>query len=219
MRDFRLGRPVPRTEDTRLLRGGGRYTDDIPSPNVAHLYLLRSPHAAAKIRNIDLAAARAAAGAISVFSGIDALRDGLGSFASFVPRNRPDGSSFVPPYRVLAVDQVQHVGDPVVAIVAETIEQAKDAAELVIVDYETLPAVVDTASAASPGQPAVWDEAPDNICFVFQLGDRRPSTLSLRKQTTSSTRRFGSAASSPTLWRPRGYWKLRSRTRSLHPVR
>ena len=199
MRDFRLGRPVPRTEDTRLLRGGGRYTDDIPSPNVAHLYLLRSPHAAAKIRNIDLAGARAAAGVISVFSGVDALGDGLGSFASFVPRNRPDGSSFVPPYRVLAVDRVQHVGDPVVAIVAETLEHAKDAAELVIVDYETLPAVVDTASAVSPGQPAVWDEAPDNICFVFQLGNKKAvdSIFAKAKHVIDETFRISRVIANP----------------------
>ena len=100
MREFRLGRAVPRTEDARLLRGGGRYTDDISLPDAAHLHVVRSPHAAARLRNIDLAEARAAAGVISVFSGADAVRDGLGTFASFVPRNRPDGSSFVPPYRV-----------------------------------------------------------------------------------------------------------------------
>ena len=173
MKEFRLGRAIPRTEDARLVRGEGRYTDDISQSDAARLYVVRSPHAAARLRNINLAEARAAAGVISVFSGADAVRDGMGTFASFVPRNRPDGSSFVPPYRVLAVDQVRHVGDPIFAIVAETLEQARDAAELVTVDYETLPAVVDTASAASPGQPAVWDEAPDNICFVFRLGDTK----------------------------------------------
>ena len=171
MREFRIGGAVPRTEDSRLLRGGGRYTDDIAPPGAAYLHVVRSPHAAARLRHIDLVQARSAPGVISVLTGADAMRDGLGTFASFVPRNRPDGSSFVPPYRVLAVDRVRHVGDPIVAIVAETLEQAKDAAELLAVDYETLPAIVDTASAALPGQPPVWDETPDNICFVFQLGD------------------------------------------------
>ena len=110
---------------------------------------------------------------ISIFSGLDALQDGLEPFASFVPRNRPDGSSFVPPYRVLAVDKVRHVGDPIVAVVAESPEQAKDAAERIIVNYEVLPAVVDTSSAACPGQPAVWEDAPDNICFLFRLGEKK----------------------------------------------
>jgi aerobic carbon-monoxide dehydrogenase large subunit len=173
MREFALGREVPRTEDARLLRGGGTYTDDLPSLDCARLYLLRSPHAAAKLRQIDAAKAKTAAGVLGVFLGTDAERDGLGTFSSFVPRNRPDGSSFVPPYRVLAVDQVRHVGDPVVAIVAETLEQAKDASELINIDYDILPAVVEPASATSRGQPAVWDEAPDNICFVFRLGDSR----------------------------------------------
>ena len=173
MREFALGGAIPRTEDARLLRGMGRYTDDIPQPATAYLHVLRSPHAAAIIQDIDVAGARNAAGVISIFSGLDALQDGLETFASFVPRNRPDGSSFVPPYRVLAVDKVRHVGDPIVAVVAESPEQAKDAAERIIVNYEVLPAVVDTSSAACPGQPAVWEDAPDNICFLFRLGDKK----------------------------------------------
>jgi aerobic carbon-monoxide dehydrogenase large subunit len=173
MREFVLGGAIPRTEDARLLRGMGRYTDDIPQPAIAYLHVVRSPHAAAIVQKIDVAEARNTAGVVSIFSGDDALRDGLATFASFVPRNRPDGSNFVPPYRVLGVDKVRHVGDPIVAVVAESPEQAKDAAERIIVNYETLPAVVDTSSAARPGQPAVWEEAPDNICFVFRLGDKK----------------------------------------------
>src|SRR3984957_9841758 len=199
MREFALGREVPRTEDARLLRGGGTYTDDLPSLDCARLYLLRSPHAAAKLRQIDAAKAKTAAGVLGVFLGTDAERDGLGTFSSFVPRNRPDGSSFVPPYRVLAVDRVRHVGDPIVAIVAETLEQAKDAAELVAVDYETLPAVVDTASAASPGQPAVWDEAPDNICFVFRLGDTKAAEaiFAMAKHVVDETFRISRVIANP----------------------
>ena len=173
MREFALGGAIPRTEDARLLRGMGRYTDDIPQPATAYLHVLRSPHAAAIIQNIDVAEARNAAGVISIFTGLDALQDGLETFASFVPRNRPDGSSFVPPYRVLAVDKVRHVGDPIAAVVAESPEQAKDAAERIVVNYEVLPTVVDTLSAACPGQPAVWEDAPDNICFLFRLGDKK----------------------------------------------
>jgi aerobic carbon-monoxide dehydrogenase large subunit len=172
MREFRLGAAVPRSEDPRLLRGQGRYTDDLSLPDVAYLYVLRSPHAAAKLRKVDAATARTKPGVLAIFTGTDAICDGLGTFASFVPRTRPDGSTFVPPYRVLAVDRVRHIGDPVAAVIAETVEHAKNAAELVEVDYEILPAIVDTASAALPGQPSVWDEAPENICFVFRLGDK-----------------------------------------------
>ena len=156
-----------------MLRGRGRYTDDILLPATAHLWVLRSPHAAAEICKIDIADAKSAPGVIAILTGADAVSDGLGTFASFVQRNRADGSSFVPPFRILATDRVRHVGDAVVAIIAETIQQAKDAAERITVDYKIMPAVIDTASAALAGQPAVWEEAPDNICFVFGLGDRK----------------------------------------------
>ncbi len=173
MREFDLGRAVPRTEDFQLLRGRGRYTDDIDLPRQAHLYLLRSPHAAARLRAIDVGAAATAPGVLAVLTGKDAEADGLGTFSSAVQRKRRDGSAnFVPPYRVLALDRVRHVGEPVAAVVAESLAQAKDAAELVAVDWEVLPSVTDTASAPLPGVPAVWDEVPDNICFVYEIGGK-----------------------------------------------
>lgn len=173
MREFDLGRAVPRIEDAQLLRGRGRYTDDITLPRQSHLYVLRSPHAAARIRAMNTAAATCAPGVLAVLIGADATAAGLGTFASRVQRRRPDGSpNFVPPYRVLALDRVHHVGEPVAAIIAETVAQAKDAAELVEIDYEILPAVTDTAAAAMPGTPPVWDEVPDNICFLHEIGDK-----------------------------------------------
>jgi len=173
MREFELGRAVPRTEDIPLLCGRGRYTDDIVLPRQSHLYVLRSPHAAARIRGIDTAAAVAAPGVLLVLTGADAARDRLGTFASRVQRRRPDGSAnFVPPYRVLAFDRVHHVGEPVVAIIAESIAAAKDAAELVEIDWEILASVTDTAAATAAGAPIVWDEVPDNICFVYPVGDK-----------------------------------------------
>jgi carbon-monoxide dehydrogenase large subunit len=173
MREFDLGRAVPRTEDFQLLRGRGRYTDDIVLPRQAQLYVLRSPHAAARIRGIDTDAAKAAPGVLAVLTGAEVEADGLGPLRPRVSRKRPDGSpNFATPYRILALDRVRHVGDPVVAIIAETLVQAKDAAELVDVDYEILPAVTDTAATVASGAPAVWDEVPDNICFVQQLGDK-----------------------------------------------
>jgi carbon-monoxide dehydrogenase large subunit len=173
MREMGLGRAIPRTEDWRLLRGRGRYTDDIVLPRQARLHVVRSPHAAARIRSIDTAAALAAPGVVAIVTGEDVAREGFGTFASRVTRQRPDGRpNFVPPYRPLAVDRVHHVGEPVAAVVAETLEQAKDAAELIALDYEILPSVTDTAEAAKPGAPTVWSEAPGNVCFLFKLGDQ-----------------------------------------------
>ncbi|MGH6991076.1 MAG: xanthine dehydrogenase family protein molybdopterin-binding subunit, partial [Stellaceae bacterium] len=140
MREFDLGRAVPRTEDLLLLRGRGRYTDDIDLPRAAHMYVLRSPHAAARIRGIDAAAAQNASGVVGVLTGRDAATDGLGTFRGRIARKRPDGSpNYQPAYRILALDRVQHVGDPVAAVIAETLAQAKDAAELIAIDYEILP--------------------------------------------------------------------------------
>ncbi|HEV3174981.1 MAG TPA: xanthine dehydrogenase family protein molybdopterin-binding subunit, partial [Stellaceae bacterium] len=173
MREMGLGRAIARTEDWRLLRGRGRYTDDITLPREARLHVLRSPHAAARIRAIDTAAALAAPGVLAVVTGADMAKEGFATFASRVMRQRPDGKpNFVPPYRPLAAERVQHVGEPVAAIVAESLDQAKDAAELVQVDYEILPSVTDTAEAARPGAPTVWEEAPGNICFLYKLGDK-----------------------------------------------
>jgi len=172
MREYDLGRAVPRTEDFRLLRGRGRYTDDIVLPRAAHLYVLRSPHAAARIRKIETDPAASMPGVIAILTGQDAVDDGLGFLRARISRKQPDGSaSFQTPYRILALDRVHHVGDPVVAMIAETLAEAKDAAEAIAVDYETLPAVTDTAQAAAPGAPNVWDEAPGNICFVEHLGN------------------------------------------------
>ena len=172
MREYDLGRAVPRTEDFRLLRGRGRYTDDIVLPRAAHLYVLRSPHAAARIRKIETDPAASMPGVIAILTGQDAVDDGLGFLRARISRKRPDGSaSFQTPYRILALDRVHHVGDPVVAVIAETLAEAKDAAESIAIDYEMLPAVTDTAQAAAPGAPHVWDEAPGNICFVEHLGN------------------------------------------------
>ncbi|HXZ02267.1 MAG TPA: xanthine dehydrogenase family protein molybdopterin-binding subunit [Stellaceae bacterium] len=173
MREFDLGRAVPRTEDFRLLRGRGRYTDDIDLPRKAHLYVLRSQHAAARIRAIKTGAAAAAPGVLAILTGKDAQADGLGTFSSAVRRKRPGGAdNFVPPYRVLALDRVHHVGEPVAAVVAESLAEAKDAAEFVEIDWEILPSVTDTTAASLPGAAVVWEEVPDNLCFVHELGDK-----------------------------------------------
>ena len=191
MRELGLGNPVPRTEDLYLLRGLGQYTDDISLPRQTCLYVLRSPHAAARIRGIDTSGALAAPGVLAVLTGADVVAAGFGTFASRVPRKRADGSpSFVPPYRPLAVERVQHVGDPVAAIVAETLAEAKDAAELIAVDYDVLPSVTDTEATLLPGAPAVWNAVPDNICFVHKAGDKAASDAAFARAHHVARQRF-----------------------------
>ncbi|WP_144182748.1 xanthine dehydrogenase family protein molybdopterin-binding subunit [Elioraea rosea] len=167
-----LGAPVRRVEDGRLLRGRGRYTDDHRLADAAHMVLVRSPHAAARIRGIDASAALAMPGVLGVLTGGDLEQ--LGALQTSVARNLPDGSPMPrPPYRILATDAARFVGDPVAAVVAETRAIARDAAEVVAVEWETLPAVTDASAALEPGAPAVWPEqAPDNLCFLFSLGNR-----------------------------------------------
>jgi len=173
MREFTLGSSVPRIEDVQLVRGHGRYVDDISFPGQIHLHVLRSPHASARIGRIDTSAAVAAPGVIAVFTSADLDADNIGPLPSRMRRKRKDGTpNFEALLRPLARDRVALVGDPVVAIVAETLAAAKDAAELVEIDYDERPAVTDTAAAVAPGAPAVWEEAPDNVCFVEQVGNK-----------------------------------------------
>ncbi len=170
---FGVGQGVPRWEDPRLLRGGGRYSDDLNRPGQAHGHVLRSPHAHARIDALDTAAARAAPGVLAVYTGDDIAAAGLGNIPCAVPRHKPDGSAmFTPPHPALKRDRVRLVGDYVAFVVAETTDQARDAAELIEVDYTPLPSVTATADAVTDGTPAVWDECPDNVCFVFELGDK-----------------------------------------------
>ena len=172
--EFRIGAPIPRVEDLRLVRGRGRYTDDVEVPNAAHMALVRSPHAAARIRSIDVSEARAAQGVLAVLTGADVVADGLGLLRTSVERKRRDGRPMArPPYRLLALDEVHFAGDPVAIVIAETRAAAFDAADLVVVDYEDRPSVTEAAEAVKPHASAVWqEEAPDNVCFVFEQGDR-----------------------------------------------
>jgi carbon-monoxide dehydrogenase large subunit len=173
MGEFAVGQPVPRFEDPRLVRGGGRYVADMALPRMAHGYVLRSPHAHAKIRSIDTTAAKAAPGVIAVVTGADWEASGFGDLPVPSGRKRRDGSPmYRPRYRALVKDRVRWVGDYVAFVVAETYHQAADAAELIEVDYEPLPAIVSTAEAAAPGAALVWDDCPNNICFVHLGGDK-----------------------------------------------
>jgi carbon-monoxide dehydrogenase large subunit len=180
MGQFGIGQPVTRLEDARLLRGQGRYINDVNLPGQAYLVYVRSPHAHATIDAIDSAAALAAPGVLGVYTSGDLVRDGLGTIPVTLKRNRPDGSPmFAKGHRGLAEARVRFVGDPVAAVVAETLMQARDAAELVSVDYADLPSVTDTAQAARPGAPAVWDECPGNVCNVFEVGNKAATAAAI----------------------------------------
>lgn len=172
MQKFGIGQAVPRTEDARLLTGGGRYTDDLALPGQTHAVFVRSPHAHAAIRGIDAADARDLPGVLGIFTVDDLDAEGIGPIRCQSPLKNRDGSPYKAPQRpALARGRVRHVGDAVAVVVAETLDAARDAAERVTVDYDELPAVTDTVGALDPGRPLVWDEAPGNLCFDWETGD------------------------------------------------
>ena len=173
MGEFAVGQGVSRFEDPRLIRGGGRYTDDIKLPGMAHGVVLRSPYAHAKIKSIDITAAKAAPGVLAVLTAADVKAAGYGDLPVPGGLKRRDGTPmYKTRYPILAEDRVRWVGDYVAFVVAETLAQAQDATELIQVDYEELPAITSTAEAPKPGAPRVWEDCPDNICFVELIGDK-----------------------------------------------
>ncbi|MGB8759064.1 MAG: xanthine dehydrogenase family protein molybdopterin-binding subunit [Pseudolabrys sp.] len=191
MGEFAIGQGVSRFEDPRLVRGGGKYIDDVVYPGMAYGVVLRSPHGHAKIISIDTSAAKAAPGVLAVITAADWKTAGLGELPSHGGLKRRDGSPmFKPSYPVLADDRVRWVGDPVAFVVAETQAQAADAAELIAVDYEPLPAVVSTAKAIEPDAAKVWDGCTDNISFVELIGDKAATDAAFAKAAHIVKHRF-----------------------------
>jgi carbon-monoxide dehydrogenase large subunit len=173
MERFGVGQPVPREEDPYLLRGKGRYVDDVRLLDLARAVVLRSPHAHARIRGINADAAKKSPGVLLVLTGESPEVAALGLQVPRMPRKRRDGSpGFNAPQPHLARGVVRYVGDPVALVVAETLNQAKDATELIEVDYEPLPALVSTAAAADPGAVKIWDACPDNVAFYHEVGNK-----------------------------------------------
>ena len=167
-----IGQPVRREEDLRLLKGRGRYVDDIKETNEARSYVLRSPHAHARVVALDTRHALTAPGVLAVLTGEELRRRGLGTLMPGARRRRRNGAAaFVCPQPLLAQERVRYVGDPVAFIVAETLNQAKDAAELIAIEYEPLPAVITAEAALAPDAPAVWDQNPGNEAFFHEVGD------------------------------------------------
>jgi carbon-monoxide dehydrogenase large subunit len=165
-----IGAAVRRKEDSRFLTGKGTYTDDINRPGQVYAHILRSPHAHAEIKGIDTSAAQKAPGVIAVFTGADMQVGGLPCGWLITSK---DGSPMnEPPHPVLAQGKVRHIGDPVAVVIADTRAEAKDAAELINVDYKPLPAAVSGEDALKPGAPRVHDQLPSNLCYDWHLGDK-----------------------------------------------
>ncbi len=173
MREQGIGASVRRKEDQRFLLGKGRYTGDINVAGQTHAYFLRSPHAHAVIEGIDTSAAAAAPGVVAVLTGDDLAADGIGPLICGVTVTSDDGEPHrAPAHPALAQGKVNYVGDHVAVVIAETLTQAQDAAELVDVKYRPLPAVANTGEAAGDGQQQIHEVAPNNVCFNWPFGDK-----------------------------------------------
>jgi aerobic carbon-monoxide dehydrogenase large subunit len=184
-----IGQPVRRKEDFRLLTGRGSFADDVRLPELAHAVIVRSPHAHARIVSVDKGAALAAPGVLAVLTGADYIANGLAP----VPHNAglmgpPDVSVRLRGLEPITTrdypmppDKTRFVGEPVAMVVAESIDQAKDAAELFEIAYEPLPAVTKAADAVKPGAPRLWDDAADNLCIDIEVGDEAATTAAFRR--------------------------------------
>src|SRR5437763_875093 len=163
-----FGASIKRREDPRLITGKGQFVDDVRVPGTTHAAFVRSPHAHARIVRIDASAAKRLQGVVAVYTGKDLVSGGMKPIPTgwLIPNMK------IPAHYPLAVDRARYMGDAVAVVIAESPYVARDAAELVEVDYEPLPAVADPAKAVERGAPPVHDEAADNVCFKWQLGDK-----------------------------------------------
>ena len=175
MTESGIGAAVHRKEDQRFITGNGNYLDDINIARQTYAYFVRSPHAHAKIVSIDTQDAENSEGVVAVFTGKDLTEDEIGPLVCGWVINSKNGDPFkMPNHPALAGDKVRYVGDHVAVVIAETLDQAKDAAEKVNVNYDVLPAIVSTADAAKVGAPQLHDDVPNNVCFDWELGEKQP---------------------------------------------
>jgi carbon-monoxide dehydrogenase large subunit len=198
-----IGKPLLRREDERFLTGRGQYTDDVVLPRQTYGYFLRSPHAHARIRSVDTSAALKAPGVVAIFTGRDIADSKIGGLPCGWLIHSRDGSPMKePPHPIIAADKVLHVGDQVALIVAETAVQAKDAAEAIVVDYEELPAVVDTATA-DQASVALHEAAPDNVCYTWGHGDEAAVDAAFAKAAHVTRLQFENNRLIPNAMEPR----------------
>ncbi len=181
LKKFGIGQPIRRVEDRKFITGAGRYTDDIAPQKAVHAYILRSPHACASFRITDVEAAKAAKGVLAVWTAADVA--GLEGVACQAPLQKADGSMMVAPkWPLLCEGQVMHVGDAVAMVVADTPARARDAAELIGIEYKTGPVVTTVADALKPGAVEVWPKlAPGNIAFDQTMGDKAKTDATFAK--------------------------------------
>ena len=174
MGEYGISQSLPRFEDPKLLRGRGDFIDDENAHGQLHAVMLRSPHAHADIRSVDATAARAAPGVVAIFTGRDYVDSGWGPIPHIGPPvKRRGGADFIlPPFHPLAVDRVRMVGEGVAFVVAESAAAARDAAEMIEIDYAPLAASADTATALDPGVPVVWPDIGSNEALVYEIGNR-----------------------------------------------
>src|SRR6266851_753883 len=169
---FAIGQPVPRSEDPVLLRGEGRYCDDVSLPGQAYAVMVRSHHAHGVIRHIDATAARAMPGVFAIYTAADLAAGGIGPLPPRQVMTNRDGTPMLSPTRTaLATGKVRHVGEAVASVIAETGAAAKDAAEAIVVDIDPLPAVTAPGRAAAPDAPLLYDDVPGNVGLDFHYGD------------------------------------------------
>jgi aerobic carbon-monoxide dehydrogenase large subunit len=179
MTETGIGAPVRRKEDARFLTGRGTYVDDINRPGQLYAYLLRSPHAHAAVGAIDTAKAKAAPGVAAVYTGADMQVGGLP--CGWGIKNKDGSPMAEPPHPVLAQGKVRHIGDPVAVVIADTREHAKDASELIKIDYKVLPAVSSAEAALKPGAPQLHEAAAKNLCYDWHIGDEAATKAAFAK--------------------------------------
>src|SRR3979409_522189 len=171
LQKYGVGQPVRRKEDDTLVRGKGKYTDDFNLPGQAYAWIVRSSHAHGIIRGIDTSAAKAMPGVLGVWTGTDLASANYGPYTCGLPLKSRDGTPLLQTNRTaLMTDKVRYVGDPVAFVVAETLAQARDAAEAVELDIEPLPAVTRPDEAAKPGAPQLYDHIPNNVALDYHYG-------------------------------------------------
>ena len=179
---FGVGQPVRRVEDLRFLTGRGQYLEDVRLPRELHVYFLRSPHAHARILSVNTEQAKEAPGIVRVATGADFAAEKIGGMPNIAPMAGKGGSKQItPPHPAIPADVVRYVGEPVAMVVAETAAQARDAAELIEVEYEPLPTVISLEAALAPGAPLIWPQAPGNVSLDWEIGDAAATDTAFAK--------------------------------------
>jgi aerobic carbon-monoxide dehydrogenase large subunit len=204
LQSYGIGQPVRRVEDARFLTGRGCFVDDVELTHLCHAAVVLSPHAHARIRRIDTSSARAAPGVLCVLTGEDVKVDGLGGLLpKFMPEDAGGPKGLRTRRPILVADRVRCVGDRVAMVVAESLAQARDAADLIAIEYDALPSTVHIEDAVKPGAPNVWDECPGNVSFMLSVGDERATEQAFARAAHRIALRLDNNRLAPNAMEPR----------------